>query len=38
MVLRADDVVTAPATIDDDALLVLRGDARPLASLENQQS
>jgi uncharacterized membrane protein YbhN (UPF0104 family) len=28
------DVVTAGATLADDALLVLRGDARPLASLE----
>jgi uncharacterized membrane protein YbhN (UPF0104 family) len=28
------DVVTAGATIDDDALLVLRGEARPLAALD----
>ncbi|HYX75800.1 MAG TPA: lysylphosphatidylglycerol synthase domain-containing protein, partial [Gaiellaceae bacterium] len=31
--LASRDVVTAAATIDDDALLVLRGDARSLASL-----
>jgi uncharacterized membrane protein YbhN (UPF0104 family) len=28
------EVVTAASTVDDDALLVLRGEARPLASLE----
>ena len=32
--LASHDVVTAGATIDDDALLVLRGDGRPLASLD----
>jgi uncharacterized membrane protein YbhN (UPF0104 family) len=31
--LASRDVVTAAATVDDDALLVLRGEARPLASL-----
>jgi glycosyltransferase 2 family protein len=30
-------VVTAGATIDDDALLVLRGEARPLASLAPEE-
>jgi uncharacterized membrane protein YbhN (UPF0104 family) len=30
------DVVTAGSTLDDDALLVLRGDARPLASLDER--
>ena len=32
--LPTHEVVTAAATATDDALLVLRGDARPLASLE----
>jgi uncharacterized protein (TIRG00374 family) len=32
--LATRDVVTAASTVDDDALLVLRGEARPLASLE----
>ena len=32
--LASHDVVTAGATIDDDALLVLRGEGRPLASLD----
>ena len=31
--LATRDVVTAAATIDDDALLVLRGEARPLSTL-----
>jgi uncharacterized membrane protein YbhN (UPF0104 family) len=35
--LATHDVVTAAATIDDDALLVLRGDAQPLAALEPDQ-
>ena len=34
--LATRDVVTAGATLDDDALLVLRGEARPLASLEGE--
>jgi len=32
--LATHDVVTAAATINDDALLVLRGETRPLASLD----
>jgi hypothetical protein len=32
--LASREVVTAASTIDDDALLVLRGEARPLAALE----
>jgi uncharacterized membrane protein YbhN (UPF0104 family) len=32
--LATRDVVTAAATIDDDALLVLRGEARPVSTLE----
>jgi di/tricarboxylate transporter/uncharacterized membrane protein YbhN (UPF0104 family) len=35
--LASREVVTAAATIDDDALLVLRGEARPLASLERAE-
>src|SRR5262249_27443874 len=35
--LATRDVVTAGATIDDDALLVLRGEAQPLASLEEAE-
>ncbi|HEY7693982.1 MAG TPA: lysylphosphatidylglycerol synthase domain-containing protein [Gaiellaceae bacterium] len=31
------DVVTAASTVDDDALLVLRGEARPLGSLEEAE-
>jgi uncharacterized membrane protein YbhN (UPF0104 family) len=32
--LATHDVVTAAATVNDDALLVLRGEAQPLASLD----
>jgi glycosyltransferase 2 family protein len=35
--LATRDVVTAGATIDDDALLVLRGQAQPLATLEQAE-
>src|SRR5262249_6178443 len=35
--LATQDVVTAGATIDDDALLVLRGEAQPLSSLEQAE-
>jgi uncharacterized membrane protein YbhN (UPF0104 family) len=35
--LASREVVTAASTIDDDALLVLRGEARPLAALEEAE-
>ncbi len=35
--LAGHEVVTAGATIDDDALLVLRGEPRPLATLTSAQ-